>query len=128
MSRKLCSLQPGDSVSVLGPLPEYRWSLNKHPQIGILVAGSGITPGFQLLRHILSLEGDETRVSLVYANQSEEDILLRAELEELQRRHPDRFTRHACAQQPDREMGGRERTCGGRDPAEGVAKSGRGEP
>lgn len=49
--------------------------------ISMICGGSGITPMFQLLRHILENKDDATKIALLFANNSENDILLRDELE-----------------------------------------------
>ncbi|KAG8507236.1 NADH-cytochrome b5 reductase 2, partial [Galemys pyrenaicus] len=51
----------------------------------------GITPMLQLIRHITRNPSDSTRMSLIFANQTEEDILVRKELEEVARTHPHQF-------------------------------------
>ncbi len=48
---------------------------------------TGITPMLQIIKSILKDPNDKTKVSLLFANQSEEDILLRSELELLAKRH-----------------------------------------
>lgn len=53
--------------------------------------GTGITPMLQLIRHICQDVNDHTEMRLLYANQSEDDILLRAELEAYQRDYPAQF-------------------------------------
>jgi cytochrome-b5 reductase len=60
---------------------------------GILVhsGGTGITPMLQLIRAVFRDHDDKTQLALLFANQSEDDILLRPELEQLQREFPDRF-------------------------------------
>ena len=45
----------------------------------------------QLIRHITKDPKDETKLSLLFANQTEKDILLRNELEQVEREHADRF-------------------------------------
>lgn len=45
----------------------------------------------QLLRKIFSDPTDTTRVSLIFANVTEEDILLRSELDKLAEQHPEQF-------------------------------------
>ncbi|CAB1353896.1 unnamed protein product, partial [Coregonus sp. 'balchen'] len=59
--------------------------------VGLIAGGTGITPMLQLVRAIMKDPSDRTTCSLLYANQTEKDILLRDELEEVQARHPDRF-------------------------------------
>ena len=53
--------------------------------------GTGITPMLQLIRQITRDPKDETKLSLLFANQTEEDILLRDELEEAVKSHPDQI-------------------------------------
>ena len=45
----------------------------------------------QLVRHVIRDPSDKTQLALLFANQSEDDILLRQELEQVQKDHPDRF-------------------------------------
>ncbi len=45
----------------------------------------------QVLRAALADPQDSTQIALLYANTSEEDILLRTELDELAALHPGRF-------------------------------------
>lgn len=59
--------------------------------MALIGGGSGITPLYQLLKHALNNPTNKTRFTLLYANVSEADILLRDELAALQRAHPDKF-------------------------------------
>ncbi|XP_026342003.1 NADH-cytochrome b5 reductase 2 isoform X3 [Ursus maritimus] len=59
--------------------------------LGMIAGGTGITPMLQLIRHITKDPSDRTRMSLIFANQTEEDILVRKELEEVARTHPEQF-------------------------------------
>ena len=45
----------------------------------------------QLVRHILKDNTDQTKMALLFANQTEKDILLRNELEEVAKTNPDQF-------------------------------------
>lgn len=47
---------------------------------------------FQTLRCILNNPEDKTRVSLIYANKTESDILLKNELDAMASQQPDQFT------------------------------------
>ncbi|MBN3289443.1 NB5R1 reductase, partial [Polypterus senegalus] len=107
MSQYLESLKVGDMVDFRGPggLLEYKGkgdfilqSDKKLPgerrsvrSLGMIAGGTGITPMLQLIRAILKDPEDKTHCSLLFANQTQNDILLRDELEELQVRHPNRF-------------------------------------
>lgn len=59
--------------------------------LNYFLGGTGIAPMLQLIRHILKDPKDETKLSLLFANQTEKDILLRDELEQAAKEHPDRF-------------------------------------
>ncbi|XP_040312935.1 NADH-cytochrome b5 reductase 2 [Herpailurus yagouaroundi] len=60
--------------------------------LGMIAGGTGITPMLQLIRHITKNPDDRTRMSLIFANQTEEDILVRKELEEVARTNPEQFS------------------------------------
>ena len=62
--------------------------------------GSGITPMLQVAEEILNNPDDRTAVSLVYANQSEGDIILRDALDALANRHS-RFKVHYVVDKPN---------------------------
>lgn len=57
----------------------------------MLAGGTGITPMLQLVRAIIKDPADETQVSLLFANQTEKDILLRDELDDIAKNHSDKF-------------------------------------
>jgi cytochrome-b5 reductase len=50
-------------------------------RIFFIAGGSGITPIFQTIMEIASNKDDNTELILLYANKTEEDIVLRKELE-----------------------------------------------
>merc|ERR1711920_752839 len=60
-------------------------------RVGMIAGGSGITPMLQVMRHIFKTVGDTTEVYLLFANQTEEDILLRSELESCLSDNPSTF-------------------------------------
>lgn len=55
------------------------------------LGGTGITPMLQLIRHICKDSKDNTQMALLFANQTENDILLRDELEAVQKKFPKQF-------------------------------------
>ncbi|XP_045413385.1 NADH-cytochrome b5 reductase 2 isoform X4 [Lemur catta] len=59
--------------------------------LGMIAGGTGITPMLQLIRHITKNPRDRTKMSLIFANQTEQDILVRKELEEIAKIHSDQF-------------------------------------
>ncbi|XP_029351526.1 NADH-cytochrome b5 reductase 3 [Echeneis naucrates] len=59
--------------------------------VGMIAGGTGITPMLQLITAVMKDPQDKTVCHLLFANQTEKDILLRPELEEIQVNNPDRF-------------------------------------
>jgi cytochrome-b5 reductase len=57
----------------------------------MIAGGTGITPMLQIIRAALKNSMDNTKLSLIYANVNESDILLKKELDELVVAHPSRF-------------------------------------
>jgi cytochrome-b5 reductase len=91
MSEHIFSLKPGQTLSFKGPIPKYPWEANKHNHITLIAGGTGITPMYQLTRKIFSDSEDKTKVSLVFGNLTEDDILLKEEFDKLENDYPQRF-------------------------------------
>jgi cytochrome-b5 reductase len=57
--------------------------------IGFIAGGCGITAPFQLIKYLTEVEKDEKMgLKLLFANRSKADILLREELDDLQKKNP----------------------------------------
>ncbi|AEO65914.1 uncharacterized protein THITE_2150123 [Thermothielavioides terrestris NRRL 8126] len=106
MSTHLHDMVPGQHLDVKGPVPKYPWSPNKHAHIALIAGGTGITPMYQLCRAIFDNPDDQTKVTLVFGNVSEEDILLRNELAALENRHPRRFRAFYVLDKPPKHWTG----------------------
>ncbi|CAH8522149.1 unnamed protein product [Dicrocoelium dendriticum] len=107
MSQYLMSLPLNQYVDVRGPAGNLHYKGNglfaikpdaaspprnyQVTYVSMVCGGSGITPMFQLLRYILTRKNDKTKLALVFANNTDKDIILRDELEDLQSKHPQRF-------------------------------------
>ncbi|CAG8579895.1 580_t:CDS:2 [Paraglomus brasilianum] len=91
VSKWLHGLKVGDKVEIKGPARTFDYKENMKKNVGMIAGGSGITPMYQLINHVLSNPNDKTKMSLIYANVTEDDILLRKELDALAHAHPDRF-------------------------------------
>jgi len=89
-STKMHSLVPGDTMK-FKPLHEFDYKPNQYSAMTFIAGGSGITPIYQLTRAILKNPEDKTKIALVYANNTPEDILLKDEFDELERKYPGRF-------------------------------------
>ncbi|KAK9060727.1 hypothetical protein SSX86_021433 [Deinandra increscens subsp. villosa] len=88
MSQHFDKLKPGDVVEVKGPIEKIRYTPNMKKHIGMIAGGSGITPMLQVIEAILKNPDDNTKVSLIYANVSPDDILLKKKLDMLAASHP----------------------------------------
>ncbi|KAH7313228.1 nitrate reductase [Rhizoctonia solani] len=91
MSIGFNQLVVGDTIELKGPLGSFVWNGNgsalwkgvehRVRNIGLICAGSGITPILQVLRSVLEDDTDhETALWLVDSNRTEQDILCRDEL------------------------------------------------
>jgi len=91
MSEHLHDMKPGQRLDFKGPIPKYPYEANKHNHIALIAGGTGITPMYQLCRAIFKNPADKTKVTLVFGNLTEEDILLKREFEDLEQEFPQRF-------------------------------------
>uniref|UniRef100_A0A0N5A2U5 NADH-cytochrome b5 reductase n=1 Tax=Parastrongyloides trichosuri TaxID=131310 RepID=A0A0N5A2U5_PARTI len=69
--------------------PPIKKSFNK---IGLIGGGSGITPLYQVIKSVIKNPNDTTKMYLLYANQTENDILLREEFDKLAEDYPHKFS------------------------------------
>ncbi|OIV99927.1 hypothetical protein TanjilG_26265 [Lupinus angustifolius] len=88
MSQHFASLKPGDVVEVKGPVEKLRYTPNMKKHIGMIAGGTGITPMLQVIEAVLKNPDDKTQISLLYANVSPDDILLKQKLDVLAASHP----------------------------------------
>lgn len=88
MSKHMCDMQVGESLEMKGPIVKLPYSANMKARIGMVAGGTGITPMLQVADAILANPADKTEVSLVFANVSEDDIILRSRIDELAAKHP----------------------------------------
>ncbi|PHH91580.1 hypothetical protein CDD83_11116 [Cordyceps sp. RAO-2017] len=87
----LANLQIGDEVEFRGPKGAMKYRRGLCKTIGMVAGGTGITPMFQLIRAICEHDRDLTEISLIYANRTEQDILMRSELDAYARQYPRNF-------------------------------------
>ena len=91
MTKHLESMKVGDMIEIRGPKGAMQYSSSYAKHIGMIAGGTGITPMYQLIRAICEDESDLSKISLLYANNTEEDILMRKELDEFAKKHPHKF-------------------------------------
>lgn len=130
MSTHIHSLAPGDELEFKGPIVKYKWTPNKHEQIALVAGGTGITPMYQvsksprrpgqrpsartpltnrcqLIKAVLqNPDQDKTKITLVYGNIAENDILLHKELRHLENSFPQRFRTFYVLEKPSADWQG----------------------
>lgn len=83
LSRYLGELQLHQTIKVKGPKGKMVYQPGLVRAFGMIAGGTGITPCLQVIRAVLKNPADRTKISLIYANVNEGDIILRDELDEL---------------------------------------------
>lgn len=106
MSEHIHSMHVDQHLEFKGPIPKYPWKANKHRHICLIAGGTGITPMYQLTRAIFKNPDDQTKVTLVFGNVTEDDILLRKELQELENTYPRRFKAFYILDNPPKDWTG----------------------
>lgn len=97
----------GDKIAFRGPSGKMQYlgngyfsikKLRKDPpqmmtakNVNMIAGGSGITPMLQLITEVFKNLDDGTNLRLLYANQSEQDILLRNELDAIASKNSEKF-------------------------------------
>ena len=100
MSQYLDNMKLGDKIMMRGPRGELDYhgcgrfrithgfgskkTIDDYTgikKLGMIAGGTGITPMLQVIRAILKNPNDKTKMWLIFANKTEDDILLRKELE-----------------------------------------------
>lgn len=105
-SGKMHSLVPGDTMK-FKPLEEFTYKPNEFSHMTFIAGGSGITPIYQLTNAILDNPADKTKISLVYANNSEQDILLKEQIDNLEQKFPGRFQKLYVVSKPSSDGDGK---------------------
>uniref|UniRef100_A0A6M2DE83 NADH-cytochrome b5 reductase n=1 Tax=Xenopsylla cheopis TaxID=163159 RepID=A0A6M2DE83_XENCH len=107
LSQHLESLELGDTIDVRGPSGRLVYlgnglfsikKLRKDPptvvrakKVNMIAGGTGITPMLQLIEEITKRPSDQTELALIFANQTEKDILVRDRLEEIAKNDSKQF-------------------------------------
>lgn len=88
VSKYFASMKPGETVDFRGPVGSLNYKPNTYKNIGMVCGGSGITPALQMLNDIITVPEDLTKLSLIYCNETENDILLKDELDDMAEKYP----------------------------------------
>ncbi|KAH7936490.1 hypothetical protein HPB49_000102 [Dermacentor silvarum] len=117
MSQFLDTLQPGDEVQIRGPRGKFVYEghgsfvtahgdrLPPVKRLGLIAAGSGVTPMLQLLRNMFADSADCTLVRMIDVNRSDKEIIALRELNEYARGHSSTFRIcHVLSELPSLEL------------------------
>ncbi|KAF9178258.1 NADH-cytochrome b5 reductase [Haplosporangium sp. Z 767] len=88
ISKMFSELKIGDTINARGPKGQFTYTPNMCRAIGMIAGGTGLTPMLQIIRAIVKNPNDKTLVNFIFANVTEEDIILKAELDRLSQKHP----------------------------------------
>eukprot|EP00644_Phytophthora_capsici_P001005 jgi/Phyca11/509270/fgenesh2_kg.PHYCAscaffold_43_\ len=88
LSKHIVGLNEGDSLEMKGPFLKFSYTPNRFKSIGMIAGGSGITPMLQLIKTICRNPEDRTEITLLYCSVSEDDIILREEVEAMMYLYP----------------------------------------
>lgn len=79
-------IKEGDKFFIKGPYGHFTFT-DKHKNMLLIAAGSGIAPMRSILRYICK-KHQEIKVSLLYSNKKESDIIFREEFEDIENKNP----------------------------------------
>lgn len=106
MTQHMESMEVGDRLLFKGPKGRFQYIPRGKRAYGMLAGGTGITPMYQLIQAVLKDPNDPTTVSLIFANVTEDDILMRAELDEMAARNPERLSIYYVLNEAGKEWQG----------------------
>ncbi|KAF8971644.1 hypothetical protein BGZ46_010243 [Entomortierella lignicola] len=93
VTQYLDSMTIGERIPIKGPIGGFTYEgqgqyshssrgKNRCLQIGMICGGTGLTPMYQIMQAILLDKAkDSTKMSLIFGNQTEDDILMRKEID-----------------------------------------------
>jgi ferredoxin-NADP reductase len=93
----------GMTVEANGPFGQFCFDENKHRNVVLIAAGSGITPMMAMLRYMDDL-CVQTTVTLLYCVRTRRDIIFESELEQLRSR--EKLQYHVVLSEPHTEWSG----------------------
>jgi cytochrome-b5 reductase len=92
LGQHLTNLPIGHTIEVQGPKGRFTYKPNEFTDLCMLAGGSGITPMYQIACEIVKNAGkDKTKAHLIFGNITQEDIILRNELDAMAAKSPEQF-------------------------------------
>ncbi|KAI8608602.1 hypothetical protein BC830DRAFT_1154640 [Chytriomyces sp. MP71] len=106
VSNYIFGLKVGDSIELKGPILKYKYVANEFKHIGLVAGGTGITPHLQIIQRVLSNPEDQTKLSLIFANVSVPEIILKDYIDNLVAQHPSRLSVYYTVDKPSADWAG----------------------
>lgn len=106
MTNHLFSMKVGDTIEAMGPWHTFDVKPSQYSQIGMIAGGTGITPMYQVINNLLHAEGNMTKISLLYANKTEGDVLLGEQLDAMAKEFAGKFATYYCLTTPPKRWTG----------------------
>lgn len=107
ISAHMATLKIGDTMKVRGPKGAMVYTPNMCKRIGMIAGGTGITPMLQIIHAInRGRPQDNTKVDLIFANVNPDDILLKDQLDELNKKDPNFNVYYVLNNPPEGWTGG----------------------
>jgi len=106
MSKYVDGLNIGDTLAMKGPRGRFEYKKGMKRAFGMLAGGTGITPMLQVAKAVLKDSTDPTEFSLIFANVSADDILLKSDIDEMTAKHPNFKAYYVLNEAPEGWTGG----------------------
>lgn len=108
ITQHIAGLEIGQHIRVRGPKGHFTYTPNMVRHFGMIAGGSGITPMLQIVRAIMRgrANGDKTEVDLIFANVNHDDILLKDDLDALNKEDPGVRVHYVLNNPPEGWTGG----------------------
>ena len=107
ISAHMTTLKIGDTMKVRGPKGAMVYAPNMCKRIGMIAGGTGITPMLQIIRAInRGRPQDTTKIDLIFANVNPDDILLKEQLDALDKEDPNFSVYYVLNNPPEGWKGG----------------------
>jgi cytochrome-b5 reductase len=107
ISAHMTTLKIGDTMKIRGPKGAMVYTPNMCRRIGMIAGGTGITPMLQIIRAInRGRPQDTTKIDLIFANVNPDDILLKEQLDALDKEDPNFSVYYVLNNPPEKWDGG----------------------
>eukprot|EP00758_Cryptobia_borreli_P002302 Tbor_TRINITY_DN2928_c0_g1::TRINITY_DN2928_c0_g1_i1::g.1100::m.1100/K00326/E1.6.2.2; cytochrome-b5 reductase len=106
MTEHLFGMEVGEKLLFRAVQYKLSYQPNKWKEIGMIAGGTGIAPVYQVIQHSCNIPDDKTKLSLLFANQTESKILLKGCLDEYSKQTNGRFSVNYVLDRPDEDWKG----------------------